>query len=284
MTTIGGSTMEDITALRARIDVECKAAPTVEAAAQRFVTLIADRFPTIALARLFLVLPFEELPQADRSYATKMAEGITDRRAVDKKTPVLSLVGTRGIEPAWNTRTRSANHLAIPLIDKEFVQSAPMIAQLLAHLEVEFARFDDGRPIATRQLLGGKNQRFYVQDAARTRDAQGRPVIASQEFVSEYKIKTVFGMGGAYYDGKLAAAVLFSQETLDVSVVDRFPSLISNFDGDEPSRHGESALRRGPLSHSWNTCRMVYSDTASAPAPSRVVTRATTSGEVDRLA
>jgi hypothetical protein len=226
---IGGSTMEDIADLRGRIDVDCRAAPTVEVAGQKFVSLLVDRFPSIVLARLFLVLPFAELPEADRSFATRLAQKIGNGCTVDRETRVLSLIGTRGTETAWNARTRSAGHLAIPLLDKEFVQSAPMIVHLLAHLEGEFARFDDGRPIETRQLLGGKNQRFYVADATKARDQHGRPVIASQEFVVRYRIKTVFGMGGAYYDGKLAAAVFFSQESIDVAVVDRFPSLISNF-------------------------------------------------------
>jgi hypothetical protein len=149
--------------------------------------------------------------------------------SVVDNTPILSLVGSRGTEPAWNDCRRSAGHLAIPLIDKNFVQSAPMIAQLLSHLEVEFARFDDGRPIAPRQLIGGKNQRFFIPDAASTRDEEGRRVIPAQDFVAKYGVRTVFGMGGAYYEGTLAAAVFFSQEALDVAVVDRFPSFISNF-------------------------------------------------------
>ena len=230
VTTIGGSTMEDIAALRGRVDVECKAASTVEIAAQRFIGLLVERFPTIALARLFIVLPFEALPQNDRNFAARLAQRMGGGHPIDRRTPVLSLLGTRGVEASWNSRTRSAGHLAIPLLDREFaLHAAPMIAQLLSHLEGEFARFDDGRPILPRMLLGGKNLRFFVPDAAKTRDQHGRPVIVSQEFVAQHRIKTVFGMGGGFYDGTLAATVLFSQESLDVTIVDRFPSLISNF-------------------------------------------------------
>jgi hypothetical protein len=36
-------------------------------------------------------------------------------------------------------------------------------------------------------------------------------------------------MGGAYLDGTLAIAIVFTSEVIDRLVADRFPSLISNF-------------------------------------------------------
>jgi hypothetical protein len=103
-----------------------------------------------------------------------------------------------------------------------------MIAALLAELEVDVARLD-AAAIATRRLLGGKNTRFFVADAATALDAQGRHVIAARDFVGKHQVKTVFGMGGAYVDGTLAVAIVFTNEPVPATVVDLFPSLIGNF-------------------------------------------------------
>ena len=37
-------------------------------------------------------------------------------------TLVLTLLGTDGVEPAWRSRTTSKGHLAIPLVNSEFVE------------------------------------------------------------------------------------------------------------------------------------------------------------------
>lgn len=104
-----------------------------------------------------------------------------------------------------------------------------MIAKLLADIDVDLAALDDGRPIATRRLLGGKNGMFYVPDAPTAMDSRGRNIIPDRNFVTKYDIHTVFGMGGAYLDGTLVISIIFATEKLDRLLVDRFPSLIANF-------------------------------------------------------
>lgn len=47
--------------------------------------------------------------------------------------------------------------------------------------------------------------------------------------MKRYGIRTVFGMGGSYIDGKLAVVLLFTTELLSLATVELFPSLISNF-------------------------------------------------------
>jgi hypothetical protein len=97
------------------------------------------------------------------------------------------------------------------------------------HTDVDLAAFDDGRPIATRTLLGGRNGMFFVPDALSATDANERFVIADRTFVERYAIRTVFGMAGAYLDGTLALIIVFSTALIPRLTVDRFPSLISNF-------------------------------------------------------
>ena len=218
------ATWNDIGVLRERIMTF--RAPSVEECAQHLARLFAETFSSVVLARLFAVLPFARLPAADRAFATRFAAG---HPGLGPHTPVLSLLGSFGRLPNWCQRTSSENHLAIPLIDVEFVQGAPMLARLLADLEVNLAGLADGRPIVTRTMLGGRNKTFYVSDAQTATDETGRHIIPSAEFVATHRVRTVFGMGGAYEDGTLATAILFTDELIERLTVDRYPSFISNF-------------------------------------------------------
>jgi hypothetical protein len=200
--------------------------PNIAVAAQAFVEAFVSTFPTIVLARMFLVLPFQALPDIERDFARTFA-GRDARLA--SSTRVLALLGSAGHEATYQGRLRSMGHLAIPLLDRSFVQNIPMIAKLLADLDVDLVALDEGRPIATRQMLGGKNTTFFVPDAVSARDAQLRPIIPAREFVQSHGIRTVFGMGGSYFDGTLAVTVLFTQEDVSRATADRFASFISTF-------------------------------------------------------
>lgn len=194
--------------------------------AQAFVGGFAARFPSVALARLFIVLPLERLPPFDQSAARRLVD---DQRRLKPDTPVLSLLGSAGHDPAYLGRLESRRHLAIPLLDRAYVQSIPMVTRLLGDLDVDLLALDEGRPIVTRRMLGGQNAAFYVADARTARDESGRAIIPAQDFIEAHDIATVFGMGGAYVDGTLVAAVLFCQENLDRLRAERFQSFISTF-------------------------------------------------------
>ncbi|HEY0189519.1 MAG TPA: hypothetical protein VGC42_00260, partial [Kofleriaceae bacterium] len=51
----------------------------------------------------------------------------------------------------------------------------------------------------------------------------------ARDFVARYQIRSVFGMGGTYIDGRMAIFVAFTREALTPGVVDRFTSFISTF-------------------------------------------------------
>lgn len=196
------------------------------AASQRFARLFAELSPTVVLARVFCVVPYRLLPLHDREFALRMANQFDAQ--LQPSTPVLSLLGTHGHLPRWCDRELSKGHLAIPLLSTRFVQGIPMLAQLLADIDVDLSALDEARPIASRRLQGSSSQCFYVAEAADARDAQGRHVIAAQDFVKEFNIKTVFGMAGTYADGTLIASIIFTAEQLDRLTVDRFPSLMTS--------------------------------------------------------
>ncbi|MEO8904611.1 MAG: hypothetical protein ABI488_19560 [Polyangiaceae bacterium] len=217
------STWADVDALRSGIMTGTSA--SIEEAAKLFVDKLAT-YSTVVLARVFLVMPLSGLPETEQAAATGAAGGASQLKPT---TPVLALLGSAGRLPQWGDRTKSVAHLAIPLLSSGHVQNIPMIAKLLADLEVDLAGLDDGKPIATRRMLGGLNAAFFVADAATSLDSAGRHIIPAQDFVAANEVRTVFGMGGAYADGTLAVAIVFTNETIDRAVVDRFPSVISNF-------------------------------------------------------
>jgi hypothetical protein len=223
-TPLHNASWEDINGVRDRL--MARTASSVEKAAQSFVEDLVQTFPSIVLARLFLVIPLAQVPLAEQARAQSVAAG--DPR-LTAKTRVLSLLGTAGLEPAWCDRARSVGHLAIPLLSRKFVLGAPMIAKLLADLDVNLSSLDEGGAFVTREMLGGINKTFFVPDARETRDGSARHVIAAQDFVERYGVRSVFGMGGAYFDGTLAVTIAFASEALDAYSVGRFPSLIGNF-------------------------------------------------------
>jgi two-component system NtrC family sensor kinase len=224
MLSFQASTWADIDSLRTQI-ME-RPFDTIEDAAQAFATRLAESCPTAILARVFAVLPLAKLPLPERNFATAL---VGKDEALEARTPVLSLLGTAGRESPWCDRRQSVGHRAIPLLGATFVRNIPMIAKLLSDLDVSFSGLEDERVLDTRRLLGGNNAAFFVPDARSTQDSEGRHVIPSGDFVAAYGIRTVFGMGGAYVDGTLAVAIIFTSEVIDRLVVDRFPSLISNF-------------------------------------------------------
>jgi hypothetical protein len=217
--------LDDVAPLRDRLNGR-PPADSVQSSAQAFVIDLAGAFPGIVLARVFLVLPFAALPDVERQFAQKL---VGEGTPLEPTTNVLSLAGTYGRDAAWRDRRSSAGHLAIPLVDRSFVANVPMLAKLLADLNVDFAALDDGKPIATRKMLGGHNAAFYVGDATKDVDDRGRFIIPSRAFVDAHGVRTVFGMGGAYVDGTLAIIIAFTDELIPRLVTDRFSSLISSF-------------------------------------------------------
>lgn len=205
---------------RTRIrDLYADAPPTLEDAANRAVEFFRQELvdehgaPACALVRFFKTHPYRDLPeelQAVVRAASPEALTVPDLRC-------LTLLATRGDEPAWNSRFTSQGHRAIPLISVEMVQQAPMIAQLITQL---------GLPIANvvrppRGLLLDQEQTsqnvFYVARAL------GSPhIVAQEQFVVRYGIESVLGFGGLVSSGDLFATILFSKVMIPAEAADQF--------------------------------------------------------------
>jgi hypothetical protein len=65
------------------------------------VSVFTSHFPSVVLARLFLVVRFDGLPEFDRSYARKL---VAEDPRLGPGTPVLSLLGSAGHEQRYTGR------------------------------------------------------------------------------------------------------------------------------------------------------------------------------------
>jgi hypothetical protein len=200
-------------------------AASLTEAAQALATNLATAFPAVVLSRVFAVLPFEMLPAPAAAFARRLAG---DDNPIGPGTPILSLLGTHGRQPAWCDRHMSQGHLAIPLVSARFVGNIPMVSSLLASLGFDLTHLDARGGAFTRRMEGRLNGAFYVPDAQTAKDDLGRPIIAP-DFAREHGVRTVFGMGGPYFDRTFLAIISFTDVVVERAVIDHFATLISFF-------------------------------------------------------
>jgi hypothetical protein len=215
-----------IDGLEERTDQELSPLATLEEAAQRFCDILYTTFEeSTVLVRVFATVPFAALPSTNRSFVEQLV-GAHARDVLGPKTPVLSLLGSRGGVPRWNSRHLSEGHVGIPLASADFVEAIPMIASLVKQLGLAIDRAQDVETAIVTQSLGKIAGVFYVDDAATAVDSKGRHVIAAGEFVQEHGVRTVFGFGGAYgLTGTFIVAVVFTRESVGRAQAERFMRL-----------------------------------------------------------
>jgi hypothetical protein len=219
-------TSATIDTLEERTDEELSPLPTLEEAAQRFCDILYTTFEeSTVLVRVFATVPFAALPVTNRRFVEGLV-GTHARDVLTPKTPVLSLLGTRGRAPRWNSRHLSEGHVGIPLASADFVEAIPMIASLIKQLGLAIERAEDVETAIVTQSLGQIAGVFYVDDAATAVDSKGRRIIAGREFVQEHGVRTVFGFGGAYgLTGTFVVAVLFTRDSVGRGQAERFMRL-----------------------------------------------------------
>jgi hypothetical protein len=215
-----------IDGLEARMDQELSPLESLEAAAQRLCDILYTTFEeSTVLVRVFATVPFAALPSTNRGFVERLV-GAGARQVLTPKTPVLSLLGTRGGVPRWNSRHLSEGHVGIPLASADFVDSIPMIASLVKQLGLAIDRAEDVETAIVTQSLGKIAGVFYVDDAATAVDSKGRRIIAARDFVQEHGVRTVFGFGGAYgLTGTLVVAVVFTRDSVARGQAERFMRL-----------------------------------------------------------
>ena len=213
-----------------KVKTKITSAASLHEAMQAVTKNLRDEYAeSLALVRVFVTVPYSSLPQDNQSFVSNLLrkQGVTDPVAPD--TPVLSLMGTSGQEPEWNSIESSEGHVGIPLISDQFVAEIPMVSRLLTDLGLEL---DLGvEPGTTYSDDPQSNVRtFYVNDALSATDSRGRKIIVNQEFANQYAIKTVFGGGGLYPNmpQHVLAVIFFNKEFVSLDIATAFEPFISS--------------------------------------------------------
>jgi hypothetical protein len=226
MATINGGDSA-LDAVKEKLQQSIKACASLEEAAQQVADGLYGEFAeSIVLTRLYATAPYDTLPAVRQAFVSKLAAAKGVAPLLKKDTVVLSLVGTHGEKPAWNRSLLSQGHLGIPLVSVEFIEAIPMVSRLLKELGVPLDWLTGTGPQVETRNMGKLVGLFYVPDAETGVDQLGRKVISAQDFVAAHRVKTVFGFGSGYMSGRsILAGIIFSRETLEKRLVQRFSSL-----------------------------------------------------------
>jgi len=218
-------------ALLAACRSEIETGATLQEAAQRMMDLLYAEFAeSLALARTFTTVPFNMLPARDRSFIETHARTKGTAHLLNEDTPVLSLIGTSGVEPAWCDRYRSRDHLGIPLPPEKFGAWSSMVTALTRQLGHSVDWYNLRHPAPGPASFGVFADALFVADATSSRDEDGQLFIPAQDFVRAYQVRTVSGVGGQFAaTGMILACVFFSRELLSHATwLSRVPLLLGS--------------------------------------------------------
>jgi hypothetical protein len=169
-----------------------------------------------ALIRFFRTMSFDELTPALKDRVKSQLDETHQEKTVN----CLTLLASKGIEPAWNDRFASKNHQVIPLVSERMVANAPMVAQLIARLGIDVAQILQPAP---HLFLNPREKNYNVLYVP---EALGDGTIVSQsEFVLPYKIRSVIGLGGLLPTGDMFAVMIFMRILVSSETAMRFKML-----------------------------------------------------------
>jgi hypothetical protein len=166
-----------------------------------------------ALVRFFRTYPYRQLNED----LQRSAHEILGWKSIALDTKCLTLLATAGDEPHWNSRHESNGHRAIPLVNREFIERAPMISQLIKQFGLEIATILE----PNLELIIDVNQIsfnvFYIPEALGSEH-----IPAQKDFVIPHAIKSVLGFGGMLPSGIFFAIILFSKVPISRKTADLF--------------------------------------------------------------
>jgi hypothetical protein len=233
-----------ITDLWSGIESDVAGASRLEQGAQALARAIHDQFQeSVVLARVFVTVNFDALPASNQAFVRELTKSSGTDLAGN--VPVLSLVGTYGQESNWQDRRKSEGHVGIPLVSSEFVGAIPMISRLLRELGVPMDWVDTRESDLIQKTIGQREGLFFVTDAGEATDAEGRKIIAAQDFVDEYGVKSVFGVGSAYPSNQLVVLVVFCRDGFDRVAAENFLPLASLFKSATASQVANASIFAG---------------------------------------
>jgi hypothetical protein len=224
MSKISELTTESLVSLQELVIRDIEGATCLEEAAQTYMgVLFRELGDSIILARFFATIPLERLPEMNRTFVTELCRSKGIENLLSASTPTLSLLGTHGVNEAWHDRRASAGHVGIPLVSADFIEAIPMMSRLLKQMGLGLEWIDSNDTELVVKTVGKMGGIFHVSDAATELDARGRKIIAAQDFVEEYGVKSVFGIGGGYLGTDMFfTTIIFTNEVLDREILQRF--------------------------------------------------------------
>jgi two-component system NtrC family sensor kinase len=234
----------DVFSLMDKVPGQLKGCMTLENAAQQMTELLYQELSgSVALVRLFGTVPFGKLPITNRTAVLRLADSQGIAQLLHDESLVLSLLGTRGIKPAWNDRHQSQGHIGIPLVSAAFIDKIPMMSRLLNEVGLKLDWLDSLERVIETKIMAGLSGVFYVPDAETAVDNQGRKIISAQDFVAANNVKTVFGLAGGYPVSKtFLTFIFFCLETVEKPNVQRFLPLIGSFKASTVSLVSKEAI------------------------------------------
>ena len=212
------------------VNPKLQQASCLEEAAQEVATAFHNQFDeSVVLARVYATVPFAELPDANQTFVRELAASAGAAANLRSTTPVLSLTGSHGQEAAWCDRRNSQGHVGIPFISADFVNAIPMIARLLHELGVPSDWVDSHDSDMLIETIGRSTGLFYVERAADAVDHDGRKIIVADDFVSGYRVHSVFGLGAAYPNGQMLVIIVFCRDYVSRAAAECFLTLTNLF-------------------------------------------------------
>jgi hypothetical protein len=230
MSRIASYSVEDVSALRERVEDALKECGSFQQASQKFIDILYEELIASAvLFRVFATVELDKLPAKEKDFALDLARVREVLSELQPKTPVVTLLGSRGKRPQWNHRLRSERHLAIPLTSASFIKTIPMVSRLMGDMGtgLEWVQKQERNMILTS--MGRMARVLYVEDALETRTGDGFDVIPDRSFVTENGVRTVLGLGGAYLNGTIVAVVLFTSERVPQDRVEKLMPVMHGF-------------------------------------------------------
>ena len=214
--------LSEMTMVGAAIRTVARDVGSLERASQKCARLFCEQFsdaaghPGFVLARCYATLPLGTLP----GDLADFARGVFPEVTIAEATQCLTLLGTYGDEPAWQSRSHSRGHKAIPLATVGVLESLPMVARLTSSLGLDAEHVI--RPDPTF-LLEKERQGFNV---FHVEEALGSPYIPAQSgFVERYGVRSVVGFGFVIPPSTVFATILFARQPIDASTADLFKTL-----------------------------------------------------------
>ncbi len=230
MASISSYSADDLEKLKEKLKARYPSCTFFEHAAQKFAeTLYSEFSSSVILARVYVTIPYGQLPSFNKAFVNNLAKAKNISNLINANTPILSLAGTAGQNPAWWERRKSQGHVGIPLCSAGFIDAIPMMSRLLQELGLNMAWFDKQDLSIAKKSLTGLNGLFYVANASDDTDSKGRKIIPAQDFVSSYGIHTVYGMGTTYISGAFAVSIIFTNEALTRAQISPMTSLFLDF-------------------------------------------------------